>query len=200
MTVRLLSFGLAATLAIAVEPLTQGERDRAMSHLHSTRKMLLDTVAPLTEAQWKFKPGPDVWSVAEIAEHLAVSEETIMGLVKKTLSEPAAPEKKAEVKGKDEVVLKVIADRSRKAQAPEMIRPTGRYSTKQAVVNGFKANRDRTIQFVQTTDAELRLHFAPHPFAGTIDTYQWILLTSAHTDRHVQQMKEVIAHTAFPKK
>jgi uncharacterized damage-inducible protein DinB len=200
MTVRLLSISLLVAAAAAAEPLSQGERDRAMSHLHSTRKMLLDTVAPLSDAQWKFKPAPEVWSVAEVAEHLAASEELIFGRVRKMLEAPPEPDKKAEVKGKDEVVLKVIADRSRKAQAPEAIRPSGRYKTRAAVVEAFRNLRDRTIEFVQTTDGDLRSHFGPHPATGLLDTYQWILLISSHTDRHVQQMKEVIANPSFPKK
>src|SRR5712672_1484573 len=63
------------------ETLTQVERERAMSELHATRKQFLDSVAGLSDAQWNFKPSPDVWSVAEVAEHIAVSEDTILKLV-----------------------------------------------------------------------------------------------------------------------
>jgi hypothetical protein len=197
---RAFSLNLLACAALLAEPLNQGERDRAMSHLHATRKMFLDAVSPLSDAQWKFKPAPEVWSPAEIAEHLAVAETMLLGQVKKLLATPAVPEKKPEVKGKDEVVLKVIADRSQKAQAPEVIRPSGRFPTREAVVSAFKENRDRTIDFVSTTDADLRSHFAPHPATGLLDAYQWILLAAAHTDRHVQQMREVMGNAAFPKR
>src|SRR5947209_6162535 len=64
-----------AALALATAfaaPLDQGERDRAMSHLHATRKMFLDSVAGLSDTQWNFKPAPERWSVAECAEHIAV--------------------------------------------------------------------------------------------------------------------------------
>jgi hypothetical protein len=197
---RAFSLNLLACAALLAEPLNQGERDRAMSHLHATRKMFLDAVSPLSDAQWKFKPAPEVWSPAEIAEHLAMAETLLLGQVKKLLASPPAPEKKPEVKGKDEVVLKVIADRSQKAQAPEVIRPSGRFPTREAVVSAFKENRDRTIDFVSTTDADLRSHFAPHPATGLLDAYQWILLAAAHTDRHVQQMREVMGNAAFPKR
>ena len=89
--------------------------------------------------------------------------------------------------------------RSRKAQAPEQIRPSGKYATREALVEAFKRSRDRSIGFVQTTHLDLRSHFATHPAAGLLDAYQWMLLMSAHTDRHVQQMREVMASPGFPK-
>lgn len=55
----------------------QGERDRAMSYLHSKRKQFLDLADGLSEAQWNFKPGGEAWSLAELAEHLAVTERTV---------------------------------------------------------------------------------------------------------------------------
>lgn len=197
---RLLAFATLFAAIAAAAPLTQGERDRAMSHLHSTRKMFLDAVDGLTESQWKFKPAPDRWSVAEVAEHLALSEDRIFALIGKMLSEPAQPGKSADERVKDETILKAIPDRSSRFQAPEMIRPTGRYPDRKATSEAFKQSRDRTIEFIQKSEKELRDHFTAHPVAGNLDAYQWSLLMSAHTDRHVQQMREVMADPAFPKK
>jgi hypothetical protein len=183
----------------AADSLSQGERDRALSHLHATRKMFLDTVSPLSDAQWKFKPAPDRWSAAEIAEHLALTEDLIFGRSQKLLQGPATPEKKAELKGKDEQVLKIIPDRSQRFQAPEVLRPSGRFTTRQQVVDAFQQSRDRSLDFVRTTQADLRAYVAPHPVAGPLDVYQWMLLMSAHTERHILQMKEVLADPNFPK-
>src|ERR1700687_1354712 len=129
---------LFALLSLAApaftESLTQGERERAMSELHATRKQFLDSVAGLSDAQWNFKPAPEVWSVAEGAEHIAVAEDTILKLVTdQVMKTPAAPEKKPEVHGKDELVLEKAVDRSRKFQAPEMLRPTHRWPSEQAL-------------------------------------------------------------------
>ncbi|MFQ5696076.1 MAG: DUF1579 family protein, partial [Terriglobia bacterium] len=54
--------------------LTAQDLARAATHLEATRLGLLDATADLSEAQWHFKPAPDRWSVAEIVEHLALSE------------------------------------------------------------------------------------------------------------------------------
>lgn len=188
---------LAGGLIYAQAP-DQGERGRAMSDLHATRRLFLDAVGSLTPAQWKFKPGPDRWSIAEIAEHIALSEDMLFQVVtEKILKSPADASKKSEVK--DEEVLQIVADRSTKATAPERLQPTGRWPTKQAVMDHFKASRDRTIEYIQTTQDPLRRHFMQNRTAGMLDAYQWILVISAHSQRHIDQIKEVMAHPGFPK-
>lgn len=195
----LLCLGLAQG-AVAEGP-TKGERERGMSELHATRKMFLDAVAGLSNAQWDFKPSPTTWSVAECAEHIAISEDTLFELVtKKVMASPAAPEKRAEVTPNDAKVLKGFADRSSKFQAPESLRPARRWATKEELIAHFKESRDRTIRYLETTQDDLRVHFAPHPVFGLMDGYQWLLGIAAPSDRHTQQILEVKANPAFPKK
>src|SRR5580765_484785 len=123
----LVNTGLAQMAQPASTPLTQEERDSALQLFQTTHDNFVKSIAGLSEKQWKFKPAPDRWSVAEVAEHITVSESTIMGMIQHTLMQsPAAPEKKEQVKGKDQLILEKVPDRSRKAQAPEMLRPTGR--------------------------------------------------------------------------
>ncbi len=179
----------------------QGERDRAMSYLHATRKQFLDTVSPAAPEQWSFRPAPGAWSMAEIAEHLAVTEEVVMDSIEKALAAPpVSAEKKAETAGKDDFVLRAVPSRSRKVQAPEPVQPTGnRWATRDALATEFKARRDRTLAFIEKTNRELRAHVAPHPALGPLDTYQWILFLAAHTERHLQQMQEVMSASGYPK-
>ncbi|HWQ54626.1 MAG TPA: DinB family protein [Bryobacteraceae bacterium] len=182
------------------ESLSRGERDRAMSELHATRKQFLDAIAGLSAAQWNFKPSDTAWSIAETAEHIAVSEDFLFELVtKKVMASPAQPEKKEEVKGKDETVLTLIRDRSTKAKAPETLLPKRRWATPQEVADHFGQSRNRTITYIETTPGDVRAHFARHPAAGLLDAYQWVLLISAHSARHVVQIEEIKADPRFPK-
>jgi len=189
-------------LAVPASPqaLTQVERERAMSELHATRKLFLDSVAGLSEAQWNFKPAPEVWSVAECAEHIALSEDRLYELVTERLMKTAAePGKKEEVKGKDDLILEKTIDRSQKFQAPEMLRPTHQWPSRDDLIAHFKESRDRTIAYVESTQDNLREHFVPHPAFKLLDGYQWILLISAHSHRHTLQIEEVKANPNFPK-
>jgi uncharacterized damage-inducible protein DinB len=188
-----------ASLAFG-QPLTKDERERGLSELQATRKLFLESVTGLSEAQWNFKPAPEVWSVGEVAEHIAVSEDTIFGMVtEKIMKGPAEPDKKAEVQGKDQIILEKVVDRSVKVQAPEILRPTHRFASQQALVDHFKESRDRTIAYVTNTQDELRSHFGDHPLLKTMDGYQWLLLLSSHSHRHTLQIEEVKANPNFPK-
>lgn len=189
---------LLFSTAIA-QPLTQDERNKAMSHLHATRKLFLDSVAGLSEAQWKFKPAPERWSIAECAEHIAVSEDTIFGMITEKILKGPATEKQAAPAERDEAIVKLMVDRSAKFKAPEMLQPSNRWATPEALLASYKASRDKTIAYVQTTQDELRTHAQPHPVLKSLDAYQWILLLSAHSERHTLQLNEVKTDPKYPK-
>ena len=201
MTRTVLLLTCLAAVAVWAEPLNRGERDRAMSELHATRKRFLDSIAGLSQRQWNFKPAPQVWSIAQIADHVVVSEgELFDALQKKILASPAQPGKRGTTKAKDEQVLKVFPDRSQKRKAPANLEPAGKWATQSAAVSEFKKLRDAHIAYVDQTQDDLRAHFTENRVMGEIDGYQWMLLISAHTERHVLQIEEVKANAKYPKK
>ena len=197
-TILLLS-SLLITAPGFAQPLTNMERERALSELHAGRKLLLDAVAGLSEAQWNFKPAPDRWSVAEVAEHITLAEDFLFNASQQILTSPATPEKKAEVQGKDEIVLTKTLDRSRKGTAPEPLVPSHKWASHQEMMEQYKKSRDRTIAYVSSTQDELRAHFYKHPAYDLLDAYQWLLFMAAHSERHILQLKEVKADPNFPK-
>src|ERR1039458_10165499 len=188
------------TAASAPTTLSAAGRESALNSLQATHDAFLKSIAGLSDAQWRFKPAPDRWSVAEVAEHIAVSESMIFGMVQKQIMvSPASPEKRSEVAGKDEIILTRVPDRSHKAQAPEFLKPTNRWATREELTKAFEDSRKATMDYVRTTNDDLRDHFGPHPIFGSLDAYQWILLISAHSDRHTKQIEEVKADPNFPK-
>src|SRR5262245_15590891 len=181
--------------------LTDQERAEAVKYFEETRQSFLDAIKGLSDAQWRYKAGPDRWSIAEVAEHIAVSEETIFNLVTKQLMQaPAAPEKKEAAKGKDALIRAAITNRSIKAQAPEMLKPANRWATQEELVNAFNASRDKTISYIKETQDDLHSHFYPHPVFKDLDSYQWLIFTSGHSARHTAQINEVKEDPGYPKK
>ena len=61
----------AAAIA-APQTLTSSEIEQANLHLQQTQDGVIGAIKRLSEAQWKFKPAPDRWSIAEVDEHLAL--------------------------------------------------------------------------------------------------------------------------------
>ena len=190
---------LAGTSLVLGQTITQAERDFAVRNLQASRKKFLDSIAGLSEAQWKFKPAPDRWSVAECAEHIALSELLIMQLVtEKILKSEPVPRQTPASREADEALIGKVRDRDTKATAPEFLKPSGKFPDRGAVVADFNANRDRTIAFVEKTQDDLRGHSIEHPLLKQLDAYQWILLIAAHSERHTAQIEEVKATPGFP--
>jgi hypothetical protein len=180
--------------------MSEQERTRAVEYLEQTRKDFLAAVDGLSEEQWNFKPAPERWSIAETAEHIAHTEETIWQLVReKLMKSPPTPERRGETKEKDEVIMSAVPDRSRKFQAPERLQPTGRWSSRDELLKAFEAARSAQIAFLKETKEDMRSRFEEHPFLKTIDAYQWLLLNGAHGKRHTSQILEVKADPNFPK-
>ena len=180
--------------------LSPEEREAALKLFQTTHDNFIKSISGLSQKQWTFKPAPDRWSVAEVAEHITVSETTIMGLIQHPLMQsPAAPEKREQVKGKDQLILEKVPDRSHKAQAPEMLRPTGRWATEADLAKVFEDARKANMDYIRTTNDDLRDHFFDHPAFGTLDGYQWLLLLGTHSARHTAQIEEVKADPNFPK-
>jgi hypothetical protein len=190
----LAALGLAAATATAQDP-TPAERKQAQRYLTDTRKGVEDAVKGLTDAQWKFKPAPGRWSVAEVVEHLALIEDVVHSILAR-LPESPAPASDRNVKEVDEMILGKVPDRTTKLQAPESAQPTGRW-TPAGALEHFAAARNQTAALLASTPA-LRGHVFVHPYFGPLDGYQWIIAVAAHSERHTKQILEVKADANFP--
>lgn len=192
-----------ACLALVVGPqsttpaqLSMKDRDAAVTYLTDTRQKFLASIEGLSAAQWQFKAAPDRWSIAEVAEHIAISETTILQLVTdKFVKSPLS----AASPVSDQKVIDAITDRSAKFQAPEMLKPTSRWSSREALTKDFLVAREKSMDYVKSTPDDLRGHGGPHPVLKTIDAYQWVLLLAAHSARHTAQIDEVKTSAGYPK-
>ncbi len=178
---------------------SKAERKDAASFLKETKKQVLHSVKGLSEAQLKFKPAADKWSVEECMMHIAASEKLLWSQVEKALAEKANPEKRADIKMSDEDVKKNVESRANKVKTFAPLEPqnTG-FKNLEEAISSFKENRDKLINYIKTTDADLRNHVVNMGFAS-FDSYQMILFIAAHSNRHMQQMEEVKADANFPK-
>ena len=170
-------------------------------YLKDTEKNFLNSFKGLSEAQLKFKSAPDKWSVMEVAEHVTKAEDLFNGMItEQVMKSPADPSKESQVVGKEAGVLEKVPDRSVKAQAPDILKPTGQWKSKDELIKHFKETRAKNIAYMKEHYAEMRTHFMDQPPAGLLDGYQWMLFMAAHSKRHTAQIEEVKADPNFPKK
>ena len=171
--------------------LTTEERSDAVAELEASCLRLLGALEGLSEDEWRSRPAPDRWSIAECAEHITAAELPFAKFAAVSLTAEPSVEERREIRSKDDFVRRFLRDRSQRGEAPERIRPKGRFATREDTVRTFEERRAANLAYVRETSDPLRDRFAPHPFAGMIDGYQWVLFLAAHTDRHADQIEEI---------
>lgn len=179
--------------------LTQKERNDAAAYFNETQHNLETALKGLSDEQLKWKPNDSTWSVADCVEHIALSENNLFNWTMSTLKEPANPAKRSELKLTEDMIKKILTDRSFKVKTREGFIPTGQFGDAWKSLEEFKIKRAGHIAYIKETKDDLRNHFAELPF-GWVDSYQLLIFLSAHTQRHTLQIEEVKANPGFPKK
>ena len=187
--------GFAGTLNDTT--LTKQERKFAVGQLKDTKTDLLKSIRGLSEKQLNFKPSADQWSIKECFYHLTLAEAGFWRMLETSMSKPATPEQRSEIKISDDDLLKVIADPTFKAAKP--FQPgKDEWKSMDEAVTAFKSSRSQHLKYAKTTTEDLRNHLIQLPL-GPADCYQFIIFISGHCNRHTQQINEIIADPGFPK-
>ena len=198
----LLLIGLLSGPLFAVQlkdGITDAERKLAVQEFQRTKQRFLNDVKGLTAQQLSFKADTAHWSIGQCIEHIALAESMIWQWQQGVVKQPANPEKAGEVKVTDEQLMKGLTDRSQKFKAPEMLQPVGKFASSEAAIKAFVARRDSTIQYIGTTQDDLKNHITSHPAFGMVNSYQLLLLITGHSERHTLQIEEVKNNPSFPK-
>lgn len=198
-TLALCILAAAPILAAETGAINDSERAFLIEQLEKSKKDFLASINGLTEAQWKFKPAPDVWSVAECSEHIVLAEGFIGGGARMLLNSPVVDRPATSTEEHDHEIVGMVGDRSHKAKAPEPITPGGtKFPTPADAAAAFTAARDKSLEYARSTTDALRAHVTKGP-VGPMDAYQLLLLMAAHTGRHTLQILEVEANPGYPK-
>jgi hypothetical protein len=185
-----LLFGIPAF----TQSLTPAEREKGVQYLEQTRDGVVAAVKGPSSAQMKFKPAPDRF--AETLEHIALAENDAHNLFAQTMKSLTGPPDRDFAKV-DAMIVAMVPDRSRKAQAPPQLVPTGRW-TPSETLDHFLKSRAEAIALMKSTP-DLREHVADSPFGQKWDAYEFLLFGAAHSERHTKQINEVKADPNFPK-
>jgi hypothetical protein len=197
--VLLLTVFVALSFTLADSGVSKKEKKSAAKFLKETEKGVLEAVKGLSTAQLQFRPAPDKWSVEDCMKHIAQSEAAIWQMTKGAIDAAATPEKRSEIKMSDEDVKVKIQDRSSKIKTFPPLEPQNTpFKSMDEAVSFFKENRGKLVDYIKSTDDDLRNHLATLPF-GSLDCYQMVLFVGSHSARHMRQIEEVKADPNFPK-
>ncbi len=188
---------LISSTLLAQTHLSAEDRSKAIDYLKETQSAYLKVVKGLSDEQLNFRSDEESWSVAECVEHITASEQSFFDLVEMTLKTDPDPSLRSEVKLSDQEVIGIMENREQKVKTRPDLEPTDRYTGFDNSIDEFKSKRKSIIKYIKTTNDDLRNRYFEFPF-GKVDSYQILLLISAHVTRHTKQIQEIIANSNYP--
>jgi len=188
---------LMTTARLFAAPMTNDDREHLLVHFEMTTQMLAEQVRGLSPAQLEYKASPDRWSIRECVSHLAVAEPDYWRDIQKALK--AAPDMNTKKSvNTDADILWYGIDRVVHTKTGGGHEKVDTYKDLAEALGRFQALRATMIQYIKTTDDDLRAHSFGNS-AEVIDCWQWMLEISTHAERHIQQIREIKNDPNFPK-
>jgi hypothetical protein len=175
------------------------ERKLAVDRLHASQDQFFAAIKGVSPKQATFKPVPEQWSILELAEHIAISDEALLGLIRAALKRPAQPELMEQVQANDHRYRREFRPHPKGVnKAPESLQPHSRFSTVDQAAAEFKKQREGTIAYARETQDELRGHMSPHHVFGPMDAYQWLVACALHVESHTHHIEELKKDPNYP--
>jgi hypothetical protein len=119
-------------------------------------------------------------------EHVILGENAMFARVSAHSTLDAPPGERRE-----EFILRGMTNRERKFTAPELARPSGRFSSLPEAIEGFRQRRARSVAYVEQYQEDPRNRTTVHPGLGPISCHEMFLALALHPARHALQIREV---------
>jgi hypothetical protein len=131
---------------------------------------LAEALKGFPRSMWTYKPGPDRWSIREILHHLADSEANGYIRCRRAVAEPGQS-----VMAYDQE--KWVAGLRHQDQDA------------QEAVKLFKLMRAINARLLKSLPPEAWANTMDHPEHGLMTLDDWLVIYTAHTPAHIEQMK-----------
>lgn len=175
----------------------------------SVRRQITARIETLSADQETCHPTEGCWSVAEIVEHLSITEENMVRLIGMLLHKAeSAPAENASAPSGDDTQAAapaaarpfkpfsldhlVEAIRDKKLTAPEQVRPNGQMALAESLANleRTRANVESFRARLETANLDAATY--PHPAFGELNAAQWLAFIGHHEARHLRQIERLL--------
>jgi uncharacterized damage-inducible protein DinB len=165
-------------------------------HMDGVRDQFTARVRELDETRHGARPDEKTWCVAELVEHLSITEKSITGVVERLLVKseeigaPPAAGGLLAVPAKFPSAVRRID--GHKAEAPARIKPQGGVPVGDSLAS-LEASREHIRSLRSRMEAvDLSEAKFPHPMLGDLTLPQWLVFISEHEARHAAQMENIL--------
>ena len=163
------------------------ELQEIIQKLKETRDELLGILNGLRGDQLNKQIDSFSWSIGQVCQHLAKTEELYVVAIRKGLksTEDSLIENKP---------LEFLLDRSNKLEAPDIAKPTDEFLEYEEIIEKLNNSRQKLLELLNTVEDESVLskrHFI-HPVFKEMLLIEWVRSLYLHEQRHIKQINEII--------
>jgi hypothetical protein len=165
-----------------------------LDYAEAQRAVLLEAVAAVPEPLRDRRPDPGVWSVAEVLEHLHLTERGIAWLIgwhageARVAGTPMEQETGSLLGSLDAFR---IPERIVPVASPGIVRPRGTMTAAQAIPALAESRRALVAAAEAGDGLALGTITYAHAVLGALSMYQWMLFVGQHEARHAAQIREI---------
>lgn len=156
---------------------------------------MLASARALSGEQYMQKPHPDAWSVAQVINHVYLSEFLSLGYIRKKLSYPDQVPHYHPKSWLSTMLIKMVFALRIKVKAPATIDMSTRPGVMplDELTEKWKGLRTETQAFIAANEGQFGRHLAfRHLYAGRLTMYQMLIFFRDHLRHHHKQVKRVI--------
>ncbi len=157
-----------------------------------TESWLQSELKGLSEAQLRFRMKAESWSITDVVEHLSIAEPQYWKQLNDSMKQPPKTEK---LEATDAAILWYGIDRTNRTTTGEARVPTGKVPNVGEPLDMFLKLRATMREYATKTTDDLR---SRKLLEGNMDVYQWFLMISSHSQRHILQIREIKADPKYP--
>jgi hypothetical protein len=167
------------------------EKQALLHRLVESERTFTAALAGVPEECAKVIPAEGCWSVLDVVEHITLADRRMW---KRYVD--AGPNSGSVSRDADQFIEEVGHNRKVKREAPEHVRPNGRFASLTESLSEYRKTRAEIIAFVEGGGEDLRKKLVQHPVAE-MDGHQLFLLIAAHSERHATQVEEIKNSAAY---
>jgi glycosyltransferase 2 family protein len=173
---------------LRLNPPPREESKRVLRRLERGRARLLAAVARVSEEQAGRRPAPDRWSIAEIVEHLARVEDSIVAKIDRALA--TAGDVQAGRRVRVPLFLAALRLPLLRFRSPPAVRPPQEVRLREALEHLERSRRSLMERISADDDRVLRGKRFGHHLLGALDVLEWGDFVRYHEARHRRQIDE----------
>jgi hypothetical protein len=168
--------------------------EEIVRYVDARRAALEEAALVLPYDRWGERPAEDSWSVAQVFDHLHLSESGTARLLAKRIARAKeaglGPERSTESL-MNALRFFPVVDGPRR-QAPEIVVPRADARAPEVHDALRRSRADLHAALREGDGLALGDVTATHPALGVINVYQWVLFVGQHEERHTRQVAEIV--------